>query len=401
MECLYNPELKDKPVAVCGSQELRHGIVLAKNMHAKKFGIKTGLAVWEAKKLCPDLVVLPARQDLYLRYAKKVRAIYARYTDKIEPFGIDEAWLDVSGEDGPALADELRRIIRYECGITASVGVSDNKIYSKLGSDYKKPDATTVFLGAEGRSVVYDLPVSDLLFVGRATAAKLRNYRINTIGDLARSNPAFLKSILGKNGLMLLAYANGTDDSPVRTFGVEETVKSIGHSTTTPRDMKNEADANLVLTLLSEAVATRLREHGLACRTVVLWLRKSNLESFEKQIPLEFPSDIAAEIRDASLRLFRGCFNEKLYSELGIGIRSLGVRATSLIPKPEFIQTTLTCDFDKRIRLETLERTMDDVRRRFGYFSIRRASMLRDKALTELNPREAHAAYPAAVSLEL
>ena len=398
VECLLDPAIRHRPVAVCGSVEARHGIVLAKNYLAKPYGIKTGMAVWEAKRLCPDLVTVEARHSLYLRYARRVREIYARYTDRVEPFGLDEAWLDVSGEDGKRLADELRQVILRECGLTVSIGVSDNKVYAKLGSDYRKPDATTVFLGDAVPSIVYRLPVSDLLFVGHATADRLHSYRIDTIGDLARADEAFLKAVLGKNGVMLGKYARGEDDSPVRPAALAEAVKSIGHSTTLPRDIKTLDEAHAVLTLLSEAVAGRLREHQLECRTVSLYLRQSDLKSCERQTSLACPTDLTMPIRDAAERLLRVLFDPRAFAAAGLGVRSLGVRASLLSPKQE--ETQLTFDplpqFDERER--RTERVLDDVRRRFGYFSLRRASMLTDPALTGYNLRGGIPTLPTAVN---
>lgn len=398
VECLLDPTIRDRPVAVCGSVEARHGIVLTKNYLAKPYGIKTGMAVWEAKRLCPDLVTVEARHGVYLRYARRVREIYSRYTDRVEPFGLDEAWLDVSGEDGKKLADELRQVILRECGLTVSVGVSDNKVYAKLGSDYKKPDATTVFLGDAIPSVVYPLPVSELLFVGHATSERLHRYRIDTIGDLARADPAFLKAVLGKNGVMLGKYARGEDESPVRPAELSEEVKSIGHSTTLPRDVKTMDEAHAVLTLLAEAVAGRLQEHRLECRTVSLYLRQSDLKTFERQITLPSPTDLTLVIRDAAERLLYTLFDPQALAAAGLGVRSLGVRASMLSQKEEEIQLTFDPlpQVDERAR--RTERVLDDVRRRFGYFSLRRASMLTDPALTDYDIRGGVPTLPTAVN---
>lgn len=398
VECLLNPAIRNRPVAVCGSVEARHGIVLTKNYLAKPYGIKTGMAVWEAKRLCPELVTVEARHGLYLRYARRVREIYSRYTDLVEPFGLDEAWLDVSGEDGKKLADELRQVIFRECGLTVSIGVADNKVYAKLGSDYKKPDATTVFLGDAIPQIVYPLPVSDLLFVGTATARRLHDYRIDTIGDLARAETHFLKAVFGKNGVMLGKYARGEDESPVHPAGFEEAVKSIGHSTTLPRDVRTREEAHAVLTLLAEAVSARLREHRFECRTVSLYLRQSDLRSFERQITLPSPTDLTLAIRDAAEQLLYSLFDPSAFAEAGHGVRSLGIRASMLTAKEEEIQLTFDPlpDVDERAR--RTEKVMDDVRRRFGYFSLRRASMLTDPALTGYDLRSGVPTLPSAVT---
>lgn len=244
VECLHRPELRDKSVVVGGDPTLRHGIVLAKNYPAKKFGIKTGEVLWQAHKKCPNLIAVPPNYSLYHRFSRMAREIYLDYTDQIEPFGIDEAWLDVTDSvglygDGQKIADEIRKRIKFQMGITASVGVSFNKIFAKLGSDMKKPDATTVITPENFRQLVWPLPAADLLYVGRATEAKLKRYMIRTIGDIANTSSYFLHFLLGKWGDVLWSFANGEDNSPVAPFWDEGIIKSIGNSTTTPRDLIN------------------------------------------------------------------------------------------------------------------------------------------------------------------
>lgn len=240
VECLYRPDLRGQPVAVTGEVEQRHGIVLAKNMPAKAAGVKTGEAIWQARAKCPKLVCLPPDYKKYLRFSRLARAIYADYTDKIESFGIDENWLDVTGStlvmgSGAEIADEIRRRVRETLGITASAGVSFNKIFAKLGSDYKKPDATTVITPENFRRIVWPLPVGELLYVGRSTERKLHNRVILTIGDLAGRKVHDLQLLLGVWGETLWNFANGRDESPVARIGAETYVKSVGNSTTTPR----------------------------------------------------------------------------------------------------------------------------------------------------------------------
>ena len=251
VECLYHPELRNLPVAVTGDVEARHGIILAKNQLAKQFNVKTGEAIWQAKQKCPKLICLPADYRKYLRFSRLAKTICADYTDRIESFGIDENWLDIGGSaqlfgTGPEIADTIRRRFREELGITASVGVSYNKIFAKLGSDMKKPDATTVITADNFREKVWPLPVEDLLYVGRATQRKLNSRMIKTIGDLANADLRTLKILLGVWGEVLHQYANGMDNSPVRLSGEESIVKSIGNSTTTLRDLVNEDDAKMI-----------------------------------------------------------------------------------------------------------------------------------------------------------
>ena len=309
VECLYHPELRGKPVAVSGDVENRHGIILAKNQLAKAAGVKTGEAIWQAKGKCPGLICLPPDYRKYLRFSRLTRKIYADYTDKIESFGIDENWLDVSGSaalfgDGPKIAGEIRRRIREEMGVTASVGVSWNKIFAKLGSDMKKPDATTVITEENFRDIVWPLPVEELLYVGRSTKNKLNNRAVFTIGDLAARDVHLLKLALGVWGETLWTFANGLDAAPVAQSGEESFIKSVGNSTTTPRDMVNIEDVKMIVYVLAESVAARLRRHGLKCRTVAVHIRNNELYSFERQGKLPAPSFLAQDIAGKALELF-------------------------------------------------------------------------------------------------
>ncbi len=288
VECLYNPKLRGKPVAVAGDPEQRHGIVLAKNYEAKAFGVATGDPLWMARKKCPHILFTPPHYDLYIRYSEMARKIYSDYTDLVEPFGLDECWLDVSGStglfgSGRKIADNIRRRIQFELGVTASVGVSFNRVFAKLGSDMKKPDATTVIDSAHFQETIWPLPASDLLYVGKATARKLAGYGIHTIGDLAQTDTNFLNRLLGKNGLMLWLFANGRDTSEVSGFGSKGIVKTIGNSTTAPRDLITDEDIKITLYVLSESVAERLRACDFLCRTVQISIRDNRLQSCERQ----------------------------------------------------------------------------------------------------------------------
>ena len=393
VECVYNPSLKDKPVAVCGDPTARHGIVLTKNMPAKKYGVITGEAIWQARQKCPGLVVLKPDYPKYLKYAKLVREIYADYTDQIEPFGLDEAWLDVTASatlhgDGEKIANEIRERVKGELGITASVGVADNKIFAKLGSDMKKPDATTVISRQDYRDTVWRLPVEDLLYVGRSTRHRLYLYNIMTIGDLANTDRALLHATMGKWGDTLWTFANGFDDSPVMCLGEESLIKSIGNSTTTPRDLVNEQDVKMTMCVLAESVAERLRDHGLKCRTVQIHVRDNVLNTFERQAKLPRPSQLASEITRLAMEIFRDNYR------WARPIRSLGVRGTDLSSAGGERQLTFFEDHlgeDKLIRLES---TVDKLRGRFGHFCIQKALMLTDTRLTGLNPKEDHVIFP-------
>ena len=282
VELLHHLELRGKPVAVGGDPEARHGIVLTADYMAKRYGVKTGMALWQAKQVCPDITFLPPRMDLYLRFSRMAQEIYADYTDKREPYGIDESWLDVTDSatlkgDGFHIAQEISSRMKKELGITVSVGVSFNKIFAKLGSDYKKPDAITTMYEDEFQRKAWCLPVSDLLYVGNATNKKLYSMGIRTIGDLAKSDETLLVRKLGKMGSILWAFANGYDESPVKLENTSAPVKSVGNSTTTPRDMETDEDVKIVLYILAESVAARLRENGFRCRTVEISVRDKEL----------------------------------------------------------------------------------------------------------------------------
>ena len=385
VECLYRPELKDKPVAVGGDPELRHGIILAKNYPAKAFGIKTGEAIWQAKRKCPGLIVLKPNYKLYLRFARMARRIYSDYTDRIEPFGMDEAWLDVTGSlglygNGKKIADEIRARIKNEMGVTASVGVSWNKVFAKLGSDIKKPDATTVITKENFRDTVWPLPANELLYVGRATQRKLANRAIYTIGNLAAVEPALLRFWFGKMGDILYSYANGLDGSPVSVSGAESMIKSIGNSTTTPRDLKSDGDIKLILYVLCESVAMRLREHGLECGVVEIWVRDCDLFSFVRQKKQSRPTCLASEIHRAAMELFRSNYSWNR------PVRSVGVRGCCL-SAPGNSQLSLFEDEKKHMKLERLEAAEDSIRRRFGNLSIVRGILLSDRSLGAIDPK--------------
>ncbi len=389
VECVYEPRLKKVPMAVCGDPEARHGIVLAKNMLAKAAGIQTGEAIWQAKQKCPGLVVMPPSYGRYQRFSRMMKEIYANYTFRIEPFGLDECWLDVTGHrmSGPEIADELRRRAREELGLTLSVGVSFNKIFAKLGSDMKKPDATTVITPQNYRQLVWPLPAADLLFVGPATRRRLLKRNLRTIGDIARCDPNEMRAALGKNGEMLWIFANGLDRTPVMEADESVPVKSVGNSTTTPRDIADEQDAHMVLMLLSESVAERLREQGLMGRVVSLGVRDCDLSSFGVQRKLPTATALASEICSCAMELLRAhCHWEK-------PIRSLGVSVSDLEFADGDAQLTMFPDAGRERRYD-LENTVGDIRRRFGHYAIQRACLIGCREFGAINPRDDHTIHP-------
>jgi len=393
IECLYRPEIRNSPVVVGGDPEARHGIVLAKNYLAKAMGVKTGEVLWQAKQKCPGLVIVPPDFKKYLRFSRMAREIYADYTNQIEAFGIDENWLDVTGAehisgDGEKIADTIRQRVKSELGVTVSVGVSWNKTFAKLGSDMKKPDAITVISENNFKQKVWPLPVGDLLYVGRATKQKFANRAIFTIGDLAKRNVRDLKLLLGVWGETLWQFANGFDNAPIRQLGEESIVKSVGNSTTTVRDLVNIEDVKLIIYVLAESVAVRLRSHGLKCTTVAISVRNNELISFERQGKISTPTFVSGDIAAKAMELFKANYTWDK------PIRSLGVRGADLVTADRHIQLNLfKCDQSDR---ESLERTIDSLRERFGSYCIQRCAMMIDSNLTGFNPKNDHVIHPVA-----
>ena len=393
VEMLHHPKLREHPMVVGGSVENRHGIVLSGNYLAKSFGVKVAQPLWEARQKCPGLIVVPPNYDRYLRFSRHFRKILSDYSPKVEPFGLDEAWADVSGcykhgGDGHAIADEIRERVKFELGVTASVGVSYNKIFSKLGSDMKKPDATTIITEENFRETVWPLPASDLLGVGRATKAKLAKYGIHRIGDIASCDVDFLQKWLGKWGLYLYSYANGWDKSPVADIDEKNIIKSIGNSTTCPRDLENDEDAKIVFQNLAESVAERMREQGLMAKTVQISLRTNDLFWFERQIKLPLPTHVSTELCAAAMSLLRE--NWKWDKPL----RSVGIRGANLVPMSEPRQISIFYDEKRRQKAEAIEHTIDTIRRSYGHYAIDRALLLLDEKLGKLNPKKDHTIHP-------
>ena len=393
IEHLHHPELNGKPLAVGGDPESRHGIVLTADYIAKKYGVKTGMALWQAKQLCPEINFVSPRMDLYLRFSRMAHEIYAEYTDLQEAYGIDESWLDVTDSatikgDGYTIAKEISNRMKSELGITVSIGVSFNKIFAKLGSDYKKPDAITTMYTDEFQTKAWNLPVGDLLYVGRSTNHKLAKIGIRTIGDLARTDEAILVSQLGKMGSVLWAFANGYDDSPVRKENTHAPIRSVGNSTTTHRDLLNDEDVKIIIYVLAESVAARLRENGFRCRVVEISIRDKDLFSFSRQRKISNATNITEEIAVEAYKLFKESYDWRK------PIRSVGVRGADLVNDNYWEQIDLFCDFQMREKHMKMDAAVDDIRRRFGFYSIQRGLMFQDKVLSAVNAKEDHTVHP-------
>ncbi|MBQ5796969.1 MAG: DNA polymerase IV [Firmicutes bacterium] len=378
VELLQLPHLKDLPVAVCGNPESRHGIILAKNDHAKKFGIVTAETVWQAKKKCPELVLVPPHHRLYKEYSLKINEIYLRFTDMVEPFSIDESWLDVTGSlklfgTGKEIGDRIRELVREELGLTLSVGVSYNKVFAKMGSDYKKPDATTVISRENYRNILWPLPVGELFFVGQATSEKLNQMGITTIGQLAQSQPQVLNAVFGKHGQQMYEYANGLENSPVLRYDEQEDIKSVGNGITFRRNLEGEKDIAVAVTALADKVASRLRAGHVKCAGVKVDIKDPMFHTISRQKQLDQPTNTAVEIRDHVMDLIRKSW------KLNDPIRLLTVTGINLRPENEAVQLSLFDTVDqRREKNEKMERTMDSIRQKFGGGAITYGGLMRN-----------------------
>jgi DNA polymerase-4 len=376
VETALNPKYKDVPMAVCGSEEARHGIVLAKNELAKKYKINTAETVYSAKKKCPGLVIAEPHYEEYSRFSKKVNEIYSRYTDLIEPFGIDESWLDLTASQkyfgsGLAIAEEIRETVKKELGITVSIGVSFNKTFAKLGSDYKKPDAVTVISEENYKDIVFPLPVSDLLFVGRRTSEILLKMGIRTIGELASANTEILSLRLGKSGVMLHEYANGFDTSPVSP--PQEDQKSISNGFTFKRDLVSDSEIKVAISFLSEEIGRRLRINGQCASTVSITIKDEFLQSIQRQRPQQPPTDISREIASTAYLLLKSSWQKDK------PIRMITVSASNLIRQENASEQISFFDEDKtakRKNIKIVENTVDKIRQRYGSDAIINASFI-------------------------
>ncbi len=370
IELLERPKLRGKPVAVAGDPAERHGIILTASPEGKRCGLRAGMAIWQARQLCPELVLLPPHYDKYVQFARAAQELYADFTDLREPFGLDESWLDLTGcvahRDGHLAAEEIRRRMKKELGVTVSVGVSWNKIFAKLGSDYKKPDAVTDIRRDNFRDLVWPLPVRALLFVGPATERRLHALGIRRIGELAAADPDTLRLRLGKNGLSLQAAAAGHDISPVSRWGDWTPLKSISHSVTPPRDLENEDEARALLLQLVEAVAGRLRGAGFKAALAEVSVRGAdNLQWSSHQAALPQPIDLTRTLYETALQLFREMHRWPR------ALRGLGFRVGDLRAADAPWQPNLFDDERQRQRLQRLDKAVDGIRARFGESAIR------------------------------
>lgn len=371
VELLDHPELKDVPVAVSGDADTRHGIILAKNEPAKKFGVKTAETIWQARKKCPSLVLLPSHHDKYREYNKKINAIFLDYTDMVEPFSIDESWLDVTGSQrlfgsGREIADTIRKRVKEELGITLSAGVSFNKIFAKMGSEYKKPDATTEITRENYKEILWPLPVSELFFCGESTAQKLTEIGIPTIGALAQADPDVLFKAIGRQGPQLRKYARGEDESPVRFYEDRDEAKSVGNGSTFSYDLTKDDDILSAITKLSDSVARRLRKDGLKAYGIKVDIKDISLRVTSHQKQLDVATSHAETIRDEAFEIVK-----KVWPE-GKPIRMLTVTGINLVSADEGEQMTLfAADSEENKKADSVDRAMDEIIEKFGKDAIK------------------------------
>lgn len=379
VECIGRPELRAVPMAVGGDPESRHGIILAKNELAKKKGVVTAETIWQARRKCPELVVVPPHHDLYAHYSGLVNGIYQRYTDLVEPFGIDESWLDITGSmhlfggDARQIADELRTVVKHELELTISVGVSFTKTFAKLGSDYKKPDATTVIRREDVESILYPLPVESLLYVGRSARSTLRRLGVHTIGQLARYDRDVLARVLGKAGEQLWDSANGLGDSPVRSAYAEREIKSVGNGMTFHHNLRGEQELRPALSSLCDSVAARMRRHGVKCQTVQLQIRDPDFKTISRQKTLKTPTFLARELMEVSWKILCESWS------MSAPVRMMTVTGANLLPvtavQPQLSLFEEESDA-RRQKRERLELAMDSIREKHGRDAIRPGSVI-------------------------
>lgn len=375
VEAFYDPSLKDVPMAVCGSVEERHGIVLAKNEYAKKYGVKTAEAVWQAKNKCPNLVCVSPHYDRYVDFSHRVRKIYEEYTDTVEPFGIDECWLDVTGSrllfgTGEEIADTLRKRIKEEIGLTISVGVSFNKIFAKLGSDMKKPDAVTVLTAENFKEKIWHLPADSIIGVGKSTIKALNRIGLRTIGDVANCKERILEIELGKMGAELWKNCNGFNNSPVVKSELFPAAKSYSKGMTPPKSLENNNQVRALFLFLSESVAHSMRCDGVFASLVTVSIRDDNLITVNRQRRLTKPTRIVEKLTDTAMELFTENW------EWTKNVRSVTIRVSDFVNEDSLSQYSLFEDNQKSDKLEKLQDNIDKIREKYGKESIVRATTM-------------------------
>ena len=378
-ECLLRPELKQVPMAVAGDPESRHGIILAKHQLAKAKGVQTAEPIWQAQRKCPGLVLVSPHRETYTQISRAMNQIFLRYTDLVEPASIDESYLDLTGSlhllggDALAAADQIRSQIRAELGITVSVGVSFCKVFAKLGSDYKKPDATTHFPREAMPTLIWPMPVGNLLYVGGKFVQQLQGMGIHTIGDLAHTDPDLLRRKFGARGESAWRCANGLDTDPVRPYDAPREVKSIGNSITFRRNLTGERELRLGFTALAESVSQRMRRQQVCCHTLQIQIRDPNFHTISRQMTPERPLFLAKELADGAMALAAQSWDFRK------PVRLLSLTAKQLSPlesDAEQLSLFPAPDQADRARQGKLEDALSAIRGRFGQDAIQLGGFL-------------------------
>ena len=380
IEAKLNPALRGIPMAVAGNPANRHGIILAKSEKAKKMGVKTGEPIWQAMSKCPDLTIVPPHYEGYLRHSKMARALYYEYTNQVEPFGLDECYLDVTGSvhlfgSGEEIAEEIRKRMKEEIGISVSVGVSFCKIFAKLGSDMKKPDATTVISEENFREKVWPLPVRDMVGIGPATERKLNKIGIFTLGDIIQAPVNIMKNLLGVNGVYLWQYCNGMDIRPVIDRDHKEAIKSIGNSSTTRRDLNSDEEVFNVLQELSFSVSRRLREAELEAMGVEVFVRNSELQSFNFSKKINMASQSSITLVREAMELFKEKYR------WAFPVRAVGIRAINLRGQGGGSQMDVFLNHEKFQKSEDVDTALYKIRKKYGKNSITFVALKKDIGL--------------------
>lgn len=393
IEEMKYPQLKSVPMAVGGYETTRHGIILAKNDLAKPFGIKTGDTLREAYEKCPELLIIPPNYEEYLYYSGKIKDIYREYSDRVESFGLDEAWVDISesitrDRSKEIISKEIQDRVYAQLGIHISIGISFNKIFAKLGSDMNKKAGLTFITKENYQDIVWKLDVGELLYVGYATKHKLQRIGIETIGDLANINTLDLKDRLGKMGEIIGMFARGEDTSQVARYIDDKSIKSVGNGITTPKDMVTIQDAKLVFYVLAESIASRLRDLHKKASTISIHLRDTNLSSFSRQMKTKEPLNLAHSIMEYVMKLLREHY------QFFIPLRSITLSASDLCDESTTHQLSLFEDTKNMDQQRNLEMTIDHIRERYGFSKIKRCCMLCDEELTDFNPKSDHVIHP-------
>ena len=393
MEEMKYPELRKVPMAVGGREEKRHGIILAKNTLAKKYGVKTAESLREALEKCPQLLIIHPVYDDYIYYSEKVKDIYRSYSDKVESFGVDEAWVDVSDSlklfgGGEEIAKEIKRRVKEEVGLSVSIGLSFNKVFAKLGSDLNKPDGLTIITEENYKDIVWPLPVQDLFYVGPATKRKLYEQNIKTIGELAEMNLYDAKKKLGKMGELVYHFANGVDISEVKMNDYKRLPKSVGNGITTPKNICNYQEAEIVFYVLVESIAARLKEQGLVGNLISITLRDKDLNSFTRQKRITEKTNLASEIMVVVKELLHEHY------DFSIPIRSLSVCVAELTVDSGVRQLNLLVDEKEKEKMRNLDLAMMQIRNKYGFYKVKRCTMLLDEELSGFNPQEDHVIHP-------